>query len=46
MMTFGIEVLRPSVDLVSPAVAVFEIIGIRSAEFSRVPVSIVVTVAP
>ena len=45
-MTFGIEVLRPPVDLVSSAVAVPEIIGIRSAEFSCVPVSIVVTVAP
>ena len=45
-MTFWIEEFWSSVYLDSPAVTVPEVIGIRSAEISRIPVSIVVTVAP
>ena len=45
-MTFRIEEFWSSVYLDPPAVTVSEVICIRSAEIGRVPVSVVVTVAP
>ena len=45
-MTFRIEEFWSSVYLDPPAVAVPEVIGIRSAEISRVSVSVIVAIEP
>jgi hypothetical protein len=45
-MTFWIEEFWSSVYLDSPAVTVPEVIGIGPAEIGRVPVSVIMAVAP